>query len=73
MRPTVRIQWSCQLTKGCDEMIDIMKTGLDAQGHTIKANNDRLEEDDVMFPETEDFDSKADRLYEEAVGREINK
>lgn len=50
-------------------MTNLMQLGLNAQGYTVEANQDYLEEDDVMFPETEDFDDKADRLYDE---QEIN-
>lgn len=45
---------------------------IDAQGHIVEPSQDNLEEDDVMFPEPEDFDEKSDRLYEEAVAKEIN-
>lgn len=53
-------------------MINVLQLGLNAQGFAVEANRDNLEEDDVMFPETEDFDDKGDRLYHEQVDREIN-
>jgi len=47
-------------------MIDVIKLGLNAQGYIVEANGGRFEEeDDVSFPEREDIDDKADRLYDE--------
>ena len=49
---------------------DIMNLGLNAQGFQVEANGGRLEhDDDGLLPDVEDFDDKADRLYDE---QEIN-
>lgn len=53
-------------------MTNVMQLGLNAQGFTVEANQDNLEEDDLLFPDEEDFDSKADRLYDEYVAKAIN-
>ena len=52
-------------------MINLMQVGLGAQGYTVEAN--RPEEDDVMFPEREDIDDKADRLYDSWQSADANK